>query len=111
MLTNVRIDYKDGEDTASMKAYALCQHARLEGASSPMDRSSRLVWIIAVEVVKGKEDGLWKIKKCGPGSCLDPGGSFGYGGRTATCKMSFWLCWVVAKRMFVVLVACMTEIK
>ncbi len=62
MLTNVRIDYKDGEDTASMKAYALCQHAPPGRGKQPDGPKFMTAVDYAVEVVNCKEDGLWKIK-------------------------------------------------
>jgi len=60
MLTNVRIDYKDGEDTASMKAYALCQHAPTGRGKQPDGPKFTTGVDYAVDVVKG-EDGLWRI--------------------------------------------------
>jgi hypothetical protein len=63
VLTNVRIDYKDGQDTASMKAFALCQHA-LPGLGKQPDGAKYATCVdYTVDVVKGKEDGLWKIYK------------------------------------------------
>jgi hypothetical protein len=63
MLNNVRIDYKDGEATASMKAYALCQHAPPGRGKQPDGPKFTTGVDYNVYVVRGKEDGLWKINK------------------------------------------------
>jgi hypothetical protein len=63
MLNNVRIDYKDDEDTASMKAYALCQHAPPGQGKQPDGPKYTTGVAYTVGVVRNKEDGLWKISK------------------------------------------------
>lgn len=62
MLSNVRVDYKDGEDTASMKAYALCQHAPTGRGKQPDGPKYTTGVDYNVDVVKGK-DGLWQMSK------------------------------------------------
>lgn len=63
MLTNVRINYKDGEETASMKAYALCQHAPPGRGKQPDGPKFMTGVDYSVDVVRDKDDGLWKINK------------------------------------------------
>jgi hypothetical protein len=62
MLTNVRIDYKNGEDTASMTAYALCQHSPPGRGKQPDGPKFTTGVDYNVEVVRSG-DGLWKINK------------------------------------------------
>jgi hypothetical protein len=63
MLNNVRIDYKDGEEKASMKAYALCQHAPPGRGKQPDGPKFTTGVDYTVDVVRSQEDGLWKISK------------------------------------------------
>lgn len=63
MLTNVRIDHRDGEDTASMTAYALCQHAPPGRGKQPDGPKFMTGVDYAVDVVRDGEDGLWRISK------------------------------------------------
>jgi hypothetical protein len=62
MLSNVRIDYKDGEDTAKIHAYALCQHAPPRRGKQPDGPKFTTGVDYNVEVVKSK-DGFWQIRK------------------------------------------------
>lgn len=63
MISNVRVDVKDGADTASLTAYALAQHCP-PGKGKELDAPKYLVggeyWI---DLVRDEGDGLWKIKK------------------------------------------------
>ena len=63
MISNIRVDLKDGANTASLTAYALAQHCP-PGRGKEQDGPKYLVggeyWI---DVVKDESDGLWKIKK------------------------------------------------
>lgn len=63
MISNVRMDVKDGADTASLTAYALAQHCP-PGRGKEPDGPKYLVggeyW---VDLVRDEGDGLWKIKK------------------------------------------------
>jgi len=61
MLSNVRIDYQDGAHTANMKAYALCQHAPPGQGKQPDGPKYTTGVDYNVDVVRGEEDGLWKI--------------------------------------------------
>jgi len=63
MISNVRVDVKDGADTASLTAYALAQHCP-PGRGKEPDGPKYLVggeyWI---DLIRDDGDGLWKIKK------------------------------------------------
>lgn len=63
MISNVRVDVKNGEDTASLTAYALAQHCA-PGKGREPDAPKYLVggeyWI---GLERDEVDGLWKIKK------------------------------------------------
>lgn len=61
-ISNVRVDAKEGAETASMTAYALAQHYKPgEGMMPDTKRllSGSMYWI---DVVKDGESGLWKVK-------------------------------------------------
>ncbi|KAI8721648.1 SnoaL-like domain-containing protein [Fusarium sp. LHS14.1] len=63
MVSNVRIDLKDGADTAKMTAHALAQHYRKgEGWKPGAERflTGNMYWI---DLIKDKSDGLWKMTK------------------------------------------------
>jgi hypothetical protein len=63
MVSNVRIDLKDGADTAKMTAHALAQHYRKdEGLKPGATRflTGNMYW---VDLIKDKSDGLWKMTK------------------------------------------------
>jgi len=63
MISNVRVDFKDGADTASLTAYALAQHCP-PGKGKEPDAPKYLVggeyWI---DLMRDEMDGQWKIKK------------------------------------------------
>ena len=63
MISNVRVDVKDGADTASLTAYALAQHCP-PGKGKETDGSKYLVggeyWI---DLKRDEGDGSWKITK------------------------------------------------
>ncbi|CZR52689.1 uncharacterized protein PAC_02566 [Phialocephala subalpina] len=62
MISNVRVEVKDGADTAKVNCYALAQHA-LPGQGTDTGGKKFLAaseyW---VDLVKEEKDGLWKIK-------------------------------------------------
>lgn len=64
MISNVRVDIKDGADTASMTAYFMAQHCP-PGRGKEADAPKFLAGgEYRVDVVKGGEaDGMWKITK------------------------------------------------
>ena len=62
-LSNIRIDVKDGADTAHVATTAVAQHCP-PGQGKVPDAPKLLVGgQYLVDVVKDKKDGLWKIKK------------------------------------------------
>ncbi|RYO76445.1 hypothetical protein DL764_010293 [Monosporascus ibericus] len=61
--SNIRIELKDGADTASMTAHALAYHVRPDDALKPQDTSYTASSLYSVDLVKDSNDGLWKIKK------------------------------------------------
>ncbi|CAF9934211.1 hypothetical protein IMSHALPRED_009628 [Imshaugia aleurites] len=65
MLSNIRVEYKAGADTASLTAYALAQHCP-PGRGKEADGPKYLVGgEYRVDVVRGEEGGemVWKMKK------------------------------------------------
>lgn len=63
MLSNIRVDVKEGADTASLVAYALAQHCppgRGKEPDGPKYLTGGEYWI---DLVRDESDGLWKIKK------------------------------------------------
>lgn len=63
MLSNIRVDVKDGADTASLTAHALAQHCppgRGKEPDGPKYLAGGEYWI---DLVRDESDGLWKIKK------------------------------------------------
>lgn len=109
MLSNVRIDYNDGEDTASMKAYALYQHAPPGKGKQPDGPKFMTGVDYSVDVVSGKEDGLWKINT----AVLDVIWTHGiirlWAGRCL--RNDFPVMVDGSEAISLVLVACSTEIK
>jgi hypothetical protein len=63
VISNIRIELKDGADTASMTAHALSYHIRPEDAFKPEDTSYTASSLYSIDLVKDSSDGLWKIKK------------------------------------------------
>ncbi|KAJ4292382.1 hypothetical protein N0V90_009044 [Kalmusia sp. IMI 367209] len=61
--SNIRIQLRDGADTASMTAHALAYHVRPDDALKPEDGSYTASCLYFIDVVKDGNDGLWKIKK------------------------------------------------
>ena len=62
-ISNVRVSVQDGADTASMTCYALAQHCpRGRGAepNGPKYMTGGEYWL---DLIKDREDGLWKIRK------------------------------------------------
>ncbi|KAE8443802.1 hypothetical protein EG329_001396 [Mollisiaceae sp. DMI_Dod_QoI] len=63
MISNVRIDVKDGADSASLTAYSLNQHCPT-GKGYDLDAPKYLVGgEYTMDFVRDEVDGLWKIKK------------------------------------------------
>ncbi|RYP15612.1 hypothetical protein DL765_005591 [Monosporascus sp. GIB2] len=61
--SNIRIELKDGADTASMTAHALAYHVRPDDALKQEDTSYTVSSLYFIDLVKDSNDGLWKIKK------------------------------------------------
>jgi len=62
-ISNIRVDVKDGADTASLTCYALAQHCP-QGRGLETDGPKYLVGgEYRIDVVRDEVDGLWKIKK------------------------------------------------
>jgi hypothetical protein len=63
IISNIRVDVKDGADTASLTAYAMAQHCP-PGKGREVDAPKYLVGgEYFIDLVRDDEDGLWKIKK------------------------------------------------
>jgi SnoaL-like domain len=63
MISNVRVDVKDGADTASLTAYALAQHCPPGRGKEPDGPKFLAGAEYMIDLVRDGEDGLWKIKK------------------------------------------------
>ncbi|KAF2466527.1 uncharacterized protein BDR25DRAFT_306065 [Lindgomyces ingoldianus] len=61
--SNIRIELKDGADTAFMTAHAISYHVRPDDALKPEDTSYTASSLYFIDLVKDSSDGLWKIKK------------------------------------------------
>jgi SnoaL-like domain len=63
IISNVRVDVKDGADTASLTCYALAQHCppgRGMELNGPKYLGAGEYW---ADLLRDESDGLWKIKK------------------------------------------------
>ena len=63
MISNVRVDVKDGASTASLTAYALAQHCPPGKGREPDSPKYLAASTYFLDLVKDKSDGLWKIEK------------------------------------------------
>ncbi|RYO83543.1 hypothetical protein DL762_006067 [Monosporascus cannonballus] len=63
VIRNIRIELKDGADTASMTTHALAYHVRPDDALKQEDSSYTASCLYFIDLVKDSNDGLWKIKK------------------------------------------------
>lgn len=61
-ITNIRVDLKDGADTAYMTASALAYHYKAEDAFKSEDKSYVTAGLYYIDLVKDDDDNLWKIK-------------------------------------------------
>ena len=62
-ISNVRVDLRDGADTAYMTAYAIAQHYRAGEGLNPTTKHLISGAMYFMELVKNSSDGLWKMKK------------------------------------------------
>ncbi|KAF4962265.1 hypothetical protein FSARC_9654 [Fusarium sarcochroum] len=63
MVSNVRIDLKDGSDTAKFTAHALARHYRKGEGKNPKAPRFLTGNIYFVDVARDESDGVWKMKK------------------------------------------------
>ncbi|KAI9740848.1 MAG: hypothetical protein M1818_004453 [Claussenomyces sp. TS43310] len=63
MISNVRVDVKDGASTASLTAYALSQHCPPGRGGEPDGPKYLAGTTYFLDLVKDQRDGLWKIQK------------------------------------------------
>ncbi|KAL9617233.1 MAG: hypothetical protein Q9160_007961 [Pyrenula sp. 1 TL-2023] len=63
MVNNVRVDVKDGADTASMTAYVLAQHCPPGRGREPDGPKWLAGGEASLSFVWDEKDGLWKVKK------------------------------------------------
>jgi len=62
-ITNIRVELKDGADTASLSAHAQAFHIRPDDALKKEDTAYTSGSLYFIDLVKDSTDGLWKIKK------------------------------------------------
>jgi len=63
MISNVRIEVKDGASVAFLSAYSLAQHCPLGKGQEPEGPKYTGGTIYLIDLVKDENDGIWKIKK------------------------------------------------
>ena len=63
MISNVRVDVKDGASIASLTAYALAQHCPPGKGAEPGGLKYLTASTYALDLVEDESDGLWKIEK------------------------------------------------
>lgn len=63
MISNVRVDVKDGANTAFLTANALAQHCPPGRGKEPDGPKWLVGGEYSIDLVKDEEDGLWKVKK------------------------------------------------
>lgn len=63
LVTNIRVELKDGADTAFMTAHAIAYHVRPDDAFKLEDTSYTAGCLYLIDLVRDNTDGLWKIKK------------------------------------------------
>lgn len=63
LITNVRVDVKEGADTAYMTCAALAQHYRAGEGTDPNAKRLMSGSRSIIDLVKDSNDGLWPMKK------------------------------------------------
>lgn len=63
MTSNVRVNYKEGEETASMTCYILAQHCPPGRGKEPDGPKYLVAGEYEINLVFDKADGLWKVQK------------------------------------------------
>jgi len=62
-ISNIRVNVKEGEDTAGMTASAVAQHYRPGEGVNPDTKGFLTGGLYFIDLVKDKSDGLWKMRK------------------------------------------------
>ena len=62
-ISNVRVNLKEGADTAYLTGYAIAQHYRGGEGKDPTKQGLLGGTMYFVDLVKDSDDGMWKIKK------------------------------------------------
>lgn len=62
-VSNIRVDVKDGADTAFVTATAVAQHYRAGEGADGASQHLLVGGLYNIHLVEDKSDGLWKIKK------------------------------------------------
>ena len=63
IISNVRVDIKDGASTASLTAKAIAQHCPPDKGGEPDSLYLMTGAMYFIDLVKNEGDGLWKAKK------------------------------------------------
>ncbi|KAH8912744.1 hypothetical protein BR93DRAFT_922707 [Coniochaeta sp. PMI_546] len=62
-VSNVRVDVKDGADTATMTAHALAQHYRKDEGRNPKAPRYMTGNMYLIDLAKDNTEGLWKMTR------------------------------------------------
>lgn len=63
VISNIRVQLKDGQDTAFLTAHAISYHVRPDDALKQEDTSYTAGSLYSIDLVRDRDDGLWKIKR------------------------------------------------
>ena len=63
VVSNIRVQLKDGQDTAFLTAHAISYHVRPDDALKQEDTSYTAGSLYSINLVRDGDDGLWKIKR------------------------------------------------
>ena len=63
LISNIRVQLKDGQDTAFLTAHAISYHIRPDDALKQEDTSYTAGSLYSIDLVRDGNDGLWKIKR------------------------------------------------
>ena len=63
VISNIRVQLKDGQDTAFLTAHAISYHVRPDDALKQEDTSYTAGSLYSINLVRDGNDGLWKIKR------------------------------------------------
>ncbi|KAK4539607.1 hypothetical protein LTR36_010490 [Oleoguttula mirabilis] len=62
-ISNIRVDVKDGADTASLTAYGIAQHYRPGEGMDPTTKGLLTGAMYSIDVVKESGDDVWRVRK------------------------------------------------